>query len=317
MGRIARFALAALLLASIPLAARCQNQPQPSPDLERIIETSSGTPPDSSLRQIDAYVALHPADGVGFAVRCLLYEETALSQGRDASPAFADCEKAVQLSPQAPLVYLFVGDALYDQGHFAESLANYTKAVNLGQTDRGMFWKRCDAYRRVGNLDMALLDCDRQLALTPNTFYALYTRGRLEVARKQYAESLKDLAQVLAIHQDINALYWSGVANLEIGNYQSADRTLLRASDSAIAHPTRTSIAGRLESNSVGRPMPSPIFNRLQAGTVLPVTRPAPRPRKRRLTRRQGHLLRPHQTIRPAQRAQGSRSTTSPSATRK
>lgn len=223
MGSIARFALVALFLASIPLAARCQNQPQPSPDLERIINASSGTPPTTALRQIDAYVTLHPADGLGFAVRCLLYEETALAQGRDASPAFVDCDKAVQLSPQAPLVYLFVGDAQYDQGRFAESLANYTKAVDLGQTDRGMFWKRCDAYRRLGNLDMALLDCNRQLALTPDSFYALYTRGRLDVARKEYAEALKDLDHALAIHQDVNALYWRGVANLELGNYQSAD----------------------------------------------------------------------------------------------
>jgi len=216
--------IAALFMGLATICAVAQGEQTVSPELLAILDDPAfeqATP--EIAKRIDVYVSAHPDNGIGYALRCFITEETALRQGGDASNAFADCEQAAKLSPKSPLVYLFIADAMYDQDRFIESSIDYTKAIDLGQTDRGVFWKRCDAYRRMGELDKALLDCDRQLSLTPNNFYALYARGHLQVERKQYADAITNLNAAIAAKRDLIALYWRGMAYLQLGNYQAAE----------------------------------------------------------------------------------------------
>lgn len=213
-----------VLLFGVSAPALAQSDQTLSGDLMGILNDpglEQATP--EIAQRLDAYVAAHPDNGIGYALRCFVKEETALRAGADASKAFADCDKALELSPKSPIVFLAVGDALYDQGRFAESLVAYTKSVDLGQTDRGIFWKRCDAYRRTGQLDKALADCDREVGLNPHSFYAQYTRGRLQVARGQYAEALVNLNAAIAIKREANGLYWRGEANLALKNFPAAE----------------------------------------------------------------------------------------------
>jgi len=111
-------------------------------------------------------------------VRCEIVEGMALQQNADDSKAVADCLQGVSLSPQSAFAEYAMADVLYNHGKFQDSLTDYNKAVALGLTDRGVYWRRCDAFRRVGNLDAALSDCQKQVTLTPGDINALYTLGR-------------------------------------------------------------------------------------------------------------------------------------------
>ncbi len=180
-----------------------------------------------ALSIADAYIAAHPQDGVGYSARCEIRARIAEEDASaNASAALADCQRAVQLSPNVAFTHSAYGDYLYDAGSYPDALAQYTAAVSLGQTDFGIFWKRCDALRRVGRLADALDDCNKQIELTPNDGVAYYTRGRLEAAQANYQGAISDLTIALRAPNmpfAIDALYWRGVSYESLRNYVLAD----------------------------------------------------------------------------------------------
>ncbi len=212
-----------LLACTLPAVAQTTLPPALEPALHI---TDRGPSLERALSIANAYVAAHPQDGDGFAVRCILREVQASSRGTDTSQALSDCRNAVSLSPRSAFAHSAYADVLYDMDRFADSLAEYGEAISLGQTEGGIFWKRCDAYRRVGRLDEALADCNKQVALTPKSTRAYYTRGQLQVARGDFNGALADLNIALTDLQGpsyIDALFWRGEAYASIGKYQLAD----------------------------------------------------------------------------------------------
>lgn len=176
------------------------------------------------LQTLDQYVTAHPDDGNAAAVRCAVEHRVAMNQRQSLADAIEDCRKAVALAPQSSLTHLTLADALYDSGQIAASLPEYSSAIDLGETRFGIFWRRCDANRRTGNLDAALSDCNRQVQLTPALFQAVYARGVLYVFRKDYPNAIVDLTAAISEKgDDINALYWRGLAYLGIGNAANAE----------------------------------------------------------------------------------------------
>lgn len=220
----ALFAFALLLaITALPAIAQSALPPQLQGALR---PTDTGAGLDRALATINDYITLHPKDGDGYAARCAIRQVIAEVRGGTPSAALGDCQTGAALAPQSGFAHFVYGDLLYDSGRFADSLAQYSQAIALGETDRGIFWKRCDAYRRLDRLDDALGDCNKQIALTPNMPVAYYARGRLQVARQDYADALSDLTIAL---QDprmpftVDALYWRGMAYAALGKYALAD----------------------------------------------------------------------------------------------
>lgn len=220
-------AFAAVALATTGLPALAQSAL--SPELEPLVQTYlSGQATVALKASVDAYVAAHPNDGNGFALQCAIDESNALSHGLDVLAVVPECQKALTLAPQSAFANYVTGDALYDGGSIADSIPYYSKAIDLG-VSYGVFWKRCDAYRRTGDLTRALADCKKQLELTPNDFHALYAYGHLQYARAQYADAVTDLSLALAINpNDINALYWRGMAYASLGKFAQAETDFTR-----------------------------------------------------------------------------------------
>lgn len=221
----AAFAVVALVATSLPALA----QSALSPELEPLVQTYlSGRATPALKTSVDAYVAAHPHDGNGFALQCAIDESSALSHGLDVLAVVPECQRALALAPQSAFANYVTGDALYDAGSVAESIPYYSKAIDLG-VSYGVFWKRCDAYRRTGDLTSAFADCKKQLALTPNDFHALYGYGHLQYARAQYADAITNLSLALAINpNDINALYWRGMAYASLGKFAPAEADFTR-----------------------------------------------------------------------------------------
>ncbi len=173
---------------------------------------------------IDAYIAAHPKDGDGYAVRCGLIFEFQSNDPDARKAGAADCGKALQLAPDSSFVHVTIANVLYDAGNVKGSLQEYSRAIALGETRFGVFWKRCDAERRTGDFVAAKADCDRQIELTPGSYPALYSRGVLEDAQKNYESALVDFDTALAMEpKNIDALYWRGIAFEGLQRYQEAE----------------------------------------------------------------------------------------------
>jgi tetratricopeptide (TPR) repeat protein len=216
------------VLALILAAALATAAPSIDPQLEKMLVAADGHVTAADVAAADAYVAAHPDDPNGFAVRCG-FESAMSSDEQVRQKAMADCKTALQLAPQSGFAHYEYADALYDNEKWTGSLKEYTAALDLGETGRGIYWKRCDAYRRTGDLDAALHDCDAEVAKT-GSFYAYYTRGRLRVARKEYSQAIQDLTAALtSMPQSIDAVYWRGTAYLQSNDPQKADQDFTQA----------------------------------------------------------------------------------------
>jgi tetratricopeptide (TPR) repeat protein len=202
-------------------------------DLESILQASTtGENLNQALAAANAYIAVHPNDGNGFAVRCEVGVALVEQHAGDVKAVLSDCGRALALAPQSAFAHYAAADVFYNGGYFKASLDQYNQAIVLGETGRGIFWKRCDAERRLGRLDDALTDCNKQVTLTPGDPFARYARGRLEVARQAYAAAVADLGAALSNPQRpfvVDAYYWRGTAYASLGEYAAADADLSSA----------------------------------------------------------------------------------------
>lgn len=230
VARCAAFTAAGLLLPTLPARAESAFSPQ----LEPLVQTYlSGQGTSAMKARVDAYVAAHPNDGNGLALQCAVDGAIAYARKSDVKAnvlaALVECQKALAIAPQSAFVNFVNADEMYDAGGIAESIPYYSKAIDLGMTEGGIFWKRCDAYRRTNDLTKALADCKRQLELTPTSFYALYAYGHLQYARAQYADAASNLSLALSVNpESIEALYWRGMTYASLGKFAQAEADFTR-----------------------------------------------------------------------------------------
>ena len=199
-----------------------------APDLQPLVDAlQSGKANGATVKATDAYVAAHPADGNGYALQCALLTSAAQADGIDPKLALPICRKGLELAPNSAFANSAMADVTYNMGQPEASIPFYSKAIALGMTDDGVYWKRCDAYRLSGSLDAAQLDCKKQLDLTPDLFAARYAYGHLQYSRKNYPDAIVYLTSALALKPtDVNALYWRALSYASTGKYQEATADL-------------------------------------------------------------------------------------------
>ena len=205
-----------------------------APELEVLLQSAARNPQNVSnaLNAADRYVAAHPNDGDGFAVRCILDYYDSKTRGGDNSNALADCRRGVSLSPKSGFAHAALGDQLFETSDFKGALSEYSVAISLGETSRGIFWKRCDTYRQLGDLDAALKDCDKQLDLNPDNLAARYTRALVRFEQADYSGALADLNDVLTTDSRFaDAFFLRGETDGALGKYPQAEADLTMAID--------------------------------------------------------------------------------------
>lgn len=185
--------------------------------------------PKNALVAIQAYVTAHPADGNGFAARCFLRFGLA-PNGADIAPILADCRKGVVLSPTSTFAHMELADTLFQTNHPNKALAEYTQAINLGLTAQGIFWKRCDTLRALRKYAAAIIDCNRQVEITPQSYRTRITRGKLEVTRAAYSAAVGDFDAASKLKPSSPTPYLlKSSALTDLGDYSGSARALSQA----------------------------------------------------------------------------------------
>ena len=219
-GRAVVLAVAAFLATALPGFA----QTALSPELQPLVQAlRSGKADSTTVAAAKAYVDANPKDGNGYALVCALIVAENNRRGSAGKAVGPICNKAIELAPESAFANASMADFTYNVVDTAASIPYYSKAIALGMTDDGIFWKRCDAYRLSGNLDAAQLDCKKQIELTPDSFPARYAYGHLQYTRKNYDDAIGYLTSALSLNPtDINALYWRALAYATTGKYPEA-----------------------------------------------------------------------------------------------
>lgn len=78
------------------------------------------------------------------------------------------------------------GNELFKAGKFPESIAKYTEAIKRNPKDAAPYSNRAAAYMKLGELPMAMKDCDRCLEIDPDFVKAYIRKGNIHFFMKEY-----------------------------------------------------------------------------------------------------------------------------------
>ena len=106
---------------------------------------------------------------------------------------------ALEITPEAPELYIDRAQALAQAGAFWAAIDDLSRAIELapGRADAHAF--RASAYRYIDNLDLALDDAERALALAPDDPIARLERGNIRRLRGDDAGARADWLRVLSV----------------------------------------------------------------------------------------------------------------------
>jgi tetratricopeptide (TPR) repeat protein len=102
---------------------------------------------------------------------------------------------------------LLSANANYKNRNYHESIADYTKAIQLDPTDALAYCGRGVAYYRLSDGHRALKDYNRAIELDPNLSIAYYRRGFLNYVAKDYSSAIIDYNKSIELKPDFALAY--------------------------------------------------------------------------------------------------------------
>lgn len=118
-------------------------------------------------------------------------------------PAIDDFNRAVELDPNNPLVYVNRGMAYLQKTSYDTAIADLTKAISFGGVTAEDYYTldyRALAYIRKGDLNAALGDLNQSLMLNPQQDYGYYLRGVIYKNRGNTAQARTDFQMALRLN---------------------------------------------------------------------------------------------------------------------
>lgn len=219
-----RSAIAALTIAAITVAA-CSNPAQA--EIDRGNELAETGKLGEAFTAYDAALEIDPdnpnalagrgcsrlhakaADGIADLNRAIeldpknynAYRCRASAHQADGEygAAIAGATKAIDLKPSLPYAHVILGDVLDDMGSNVEATREYDKAIEVapespvGYTARALYRVRID----VHDLDGALNDAEKAIALGRTDAFAYYTRGLIYAERGDKSAAKADLGKAI------------------------------------------------------------------------------------------------------------------------
>jgi tetratricopeptide (TPR) repeat protein len=128
-------------------------------------------------------------------------------QKRSPQEALVLFDRAVRLSPDAPVPLANRGVALMELGRFEEALACEEKALRMRPDYPGAHFNRGNALRALGRPRDAVTAYTRALTLQPTFLQAYLNRGLAHLAVKQYAEAIDDFTRTLRLRPNMAAAH--------------------------------------------------------------------------------------------------------------
>jgi len=127
---------------------------------------------------------------------------------RNFNEAIACYDRALERSPDEPLLWRRKGFALIKAGHYGDAAACFDRALDLDPAD-AMAWQRKGyALAHLGEHEDAIACFDRALSLDPEHILAWQCRGWVLGIMCRYDEAVDCYEAVLAIDPDRGSATW-------------------------------------------------------------------------------------------------------------
>jgi tetratricopeptide (TPR) repeat protein len=125
--------------------------------------------------------------------------------------AIAAYNEVIRIDPKRVQTYAERGFAYSNSGRHADALPDYTRAIELNPTPAA-YANRGWANLELGNMDQAIADLDKAIEMDPSNEFALASRSRLYLTRKQYAQTIADCDAGLRLNPGAT---WAGPRKAE------------------------------------------------------------------------------------------------------
>ena len=113
--------------------------------------------------------------------------------------AIRACSEAIQRNPKDTVSYVNRAFEYVQKGEHAQSIVDYSKAIELDAGRLDAYQGRAWAYLKTGKAEQGLADAERALQMKPNDAQALDTRGHIYEALGRRDDAVADFRRALAI----------------------------------------------------------------------------------------------------------------------
>ena len=182
---------------------------------------------DLAFEDYNMAIKINPNDAGAYFYRGFTYE---LKQNSEA--ALKDYDKAIELNPDHVDAYVYrAGMANRDS---ALVIKDYSKAIELNSHHSYAYTNRAQAYRVIGEIDLAIKDYSTVIELNPNYTVAYVGRAETYMEKSEINSAIADFGKVIELMPDeaqANYYFLRGIAQLRIQNWEKAMEDLTISQD--------------------------------------------------------------------------------------
>lgn len=148
---------------------------------------------DEAIRYYNEAIELDPASAMSYYERGVSY-----CMKEDYQRAVEDLTKAIELDPNFILSYAERGFNRIRTGDYDGAISDYNWAIKHDDLNKARAYCNLgDAYRRKGDFDSGLKECNKAIALRPIFYYPYKIRGCIYYDRKEYEKAIEDFTKAV------------------------------------------------------------------------------------------------------------------------
>ena len=179
---------------------------------------------NQALKYATAAVNSDPSDYYNYISMARVAEFAAsLNMQNSYETAIAAYEKAIELSPRNPSIYLNLAKLAFNQKKYDDALKAVGAALQTKSNYLDAVYLASQIYVAKGELDNAITATKFALQMTPNNPQLMFQLGILQYNNRQYEDAEKTLEAVITAQPDYaNAQYFLGLTYARLGDTKKA-----------------------------------------------------------------------------------------------
>lgn len=133
----------------------------------------------------------------------------ALLSGGMYDKAIVELEKALEIDPNVPQIYLNLGSAYNNKKQFDKSIDYYNKALQIKPDYDTAMFNLGNLFRDKGDLERAIKEYKRALAINPKRFNAHVHLAGVLKEKGLFQEAVNEFVEALKINPNFTQIYYS------------------------------------------------------------------------------------------------------------